>query len=107
MPIDRGCQYSKAIQFVQRSDGQPIDISTWTFEAALKDGAGTDVLDMSTSGGHFTVFDGPNGWLRFKLSAVETQALAAGPVSFVLKRTDHADGPIRLGIGSDIVRDEE
>lgn len=107
MPIYRETYYSKTIQFKDRSTGQPVDISTWQFAASLKDETGEEVLALSTGAGHFTVFDGPNGWLRFALSVAETTALEAGPVSFALYRTDGANGTIRFGRGEDVVRDKD
>jgi FtsP/CotA-like multicopper oxidase with cupredoxin domain len=105
MPIDRGCLFSKDGQFKNRSDGQPVDVSTWQFEASLKDSEGEEVLTMSTRGGHFTVFDGPNGWLRIALTEAETTALEAGPVSFTIYRTD--GGRRRFGRATVTVRDPE
>lgn len=105
MPIDRGCIYEKAIQFKNRSDGQPVDISTWQFEASLKDASGADVLAMTTGGGHFTVTDGPNGWLNIAMTPAETTALVAGPVTFTIYRTD--GDRRRYARASDTVRDPE
>lgn len=106
MPIDRGCFYSKSIQVKDRSTGQPMDISAWQFAADLLDASGNTLLGMSTGAGHFTVFDGPNGWFRFNLTPTETGAMQAGPVSFVLKRTDDVNGAIRFATGAELVRDE-
>lgn len=105
MAIDVGCKYQKFIQFKDRSTGQPIDVSTWQFESTLRDEAGEAVLDLSTGGGHFTVTDGPNGWLRFALSEAETGQLSPGKVTGVLYRTD--DGRSRYGQYEDIVRPAE
>jgi hypothetical protein len=105
MPIDRGCVYSKAIQFKTRSNGLPIDISTWEFEASLKGADGTEQLAMSTTEGHFTVFDGPNGWMRILVPPDETIDLEAGPVSAAFYRTDGER--TRLGKFSELVRDPE
>lgn len=105
MAIDRGCVYSKNIQFLNRSDGQPIDISTWQFEATVRDEDGDAVLEMSTSNGNFTVFDGPNGWLRLSMTEEQTEALEAGPVTFVIYRMD-VDRQ-RFGKASELVRDPE
>lgn len=105
MPIDRGCVYEKDIQFKNRSTGQPVDISTWEFEASLKDADGTEMLAMSTAGGHFTVFDGTNGWFRLSMTEAETTALTAGLATAVLYRTDGSRR--RYGKFSDIVRDPE
>lgn len=105
--IYRGCYYSKDIQFKTRSDGQPVDISTWQFAANLKDGTGTTVLAMSTSGGHFAVTDGPNGWVRFALTVAQTLALVAGPVTFALYRTDATEGRTRLFRASEQVHDQD
>lgn len=105
MPIDRGCLYSKDVQFQTRSNGQPVPISTWEFEASLKDAAGVEQIAMSTSGGHFTVFDGENGWLRIALTEAETLSLEPGQVSFVIYRTD--GGRRRFAKATELVRDPE
>lgn len=105
MPIDRGCVFTKDVQFKNKTDGQPVPITTWQFEASLKNEAGEEQLPMSTSGGHFTVFDGPKGWLRISMTEAETEALDAGPISAVLYRTD--GGRKRYATFSDIVRDPE
>lgn len=107
MSIYRGTYYSKAIQFKNKSDGTPIDITTWQFAASLRSDDGTDLLDMSTSGGHFTVFDGPNGWMRFALTPTQNQNLPDGVVMAALYRTDDPNGDIRLGLMQDIVTDKD
>lgn len=107
MPIRRGTYYSKSLQYKARSTGQPVDISTWQFEANLLDETGATALEMSTGGGHFTVFDGENGWLRWALSVAETEALAAGPVTFELYRTDASEGRRYILWASDLVKDQE
>lgn len=107
MPIYRGCAYSKDIQFKTRSDGLPVDVSTWQFEANLKDESGTIVLAMSTSESHFAVFDGTNGWLRWALTPTQSLALVAGPVSFALYRTDAVEGRKRIFRAVDQVRDQD
>jgi len=106
MPIDRGCVYEKNVTIKNRSDGRPVDISTWQFDASLKDEADNELLAMSTSGGHFTVLEGDDGfYLKIALTEAETEALTPGQVSFVLYRSN--DGRKRLGRGSDLVRDPE
>ena len=105
MPIDRGCVYNKTIQFKTRTDGQPIDVTTWQLDASLKNAAGTEVLAMSTSGGHFTATEPLLGKIRISLTEAETTALAAGPVSFVIHRTDGDRS--RLGKATELVRDAE
>lgn len=105
MSIDRGCIYQKNIQFLDRSTGQPTDISTWEFEATIRNSDEEAELEMSTANGHFTVFDGENGWLRISLTEAETTGLTAGAVTFVLYRTD--GGRRRIGRASEIVRDAE
>lgn len=107
MAIYRGVKYFKDLQIKTRSDGQPVDISAWQFSGDLTDGAGTTVLPMSTGGGHFTVIDGENGWLRFALTTAQTQALEAGPVTFGLYRTDESDGPSRLARCAEQVREQD
>lgn len=105
MPIDRGCIYEKSIQFKTRSDGQPIDVTTWQFAASLKDQSGAEALAMTTAGGHFTVTDGPNGWLTVAMTEAETTALVAGPVNFTIYRTDGSRR--RYARASELVRDPE
>lgn len=105
MAIDRGCIYEKYGQFKSRSTGQPLDVSTWQFETALKDESGATVLTMTTAGGHFTVTNGPEGEIKISLTEAETTALTAGRVSGVLYRTD--DGRRRYGRFSEYVRDPE
>lgn len=105
--IYRGCYYEKFFTFTNRSDGQPLDISTWQIASDLKDGDDTTVLEMSTSGGQFTVADGLNGSLRFSLSVAETEALDVGPVTGALYRTDSSNGRTRLLRFSERVRDQD
>lgn len=97
MPIYQGTQFSKAIQFRQRSDDTPLDISTWEFEATFVDVDGETVLVASTGGGHFELFDPENGWVRLKLTAPQTEALPLGRIKAAVLRTDDDDGPIRFG----------
>lgn len=105
--IYRGCYFSKDIQVKNRSDGQPVDISTWQFDSNLKDGSGTTVLAMSSGGGHFTVTDGTDGAFRLALTVAQTQALAVGPVSGAIYRTDAAEGRKRLASFTEQVRDQD
>jgi hypothetical protein len=105
--IYRGVKYSKDIQIKNRSDGQAVDISTWQFSATLVDGDGTTVRAMSTSGGQFNVFDGADGWFRIQFTTAETAAMAAGPVTAGIYRTDESDGPSRIGRMSEQVRERD
>lgn len=105
MPIYRGCIYEKFVTFQDRSTGEPIDITTWQFDATMKDGAGATVLAMTTAGGHFAVTDGPNGRMKIALTTAETQAMAAGPVTFGLYRTD--GNRRRLGRCAEQVREQD
>lgn len=107
MAIYRGCYWSKLGQVKNSSDGQPVDISTWQFEANLKDGTGATVLAMSTGGGHFTVTDGPNGIFRISMTTAQTQALVAGPVTAAIYRTDAAEGRQRIARFTEQVRDQD
>lgn len=105
MPIYRGCEYSKSIQFKTRSDGQPIDISVWQFESHLVDQTDTPVLPMTTGGGQFAVSDGPEGRVTLRLSIAETNGLVAGPVTGAVYRTDA--GRQRLFGFTELVRDQD
>lgn len=105
--IYRGTYHSKNFRFTTRSDGQPIDITTWQFDASLKDGTGTTVLEMSTADGHFTVTSGESGTMRWALTEAQTEALEVGPVSFALYRTDAAEGRLRLFGAIEQVRDQD
>jgi hypothetical protein len=107
MPIYRGTVYEKPLVFANRSDGLPIDISLWQFQATLKDATGADLLDMSTALGHFTVEDGPNGRLLWSLTPTETAALAAGKVYFGIYRTDDADGLRRYARCEELVMEQD
>lgn len=106
MPIDVGCIYSRDIQFKQRSDGSIVDVSTWEFEATLRDKDGTALLEMTTGGEHFTAIKGDDGWLiRMSIPAASTTDFTPGPVTAVLYRTD--GDRKRFGKFSDIVRAAE
>lgn len=107
MAIYRGCYFSKDIQFKNRSTGQPTDITTWQFDASLKDETDTEVLAMSTGVGHFTVTDGENGWLRLALTQTETGNLSAGPVTGAVYRTDAVEGRKRIFRFSEQVREQD
>jgi hypothetical protein len=107
MAIYRGCYWSKIGQVKNRSDGQPVDISTWQFEANLKDGTDATVLAMSSAGSHFTVTDGDDGLFRISMTTAQTQALAAGPVTAAIYRTDAVEGRTRIARFTEQVREQD
>lgn len=106
MPIYRGCVYEKAIQFKDRSTGQPVNITTWEFEAIWKDGQGATALEMSTGEGHFSVSDGENGWVTLAINGTDSEAMAAGPVTAGLYRTDGGERR-RIGVMTEQVREQD
>lgn len=101
MTIYRECTYEKTGTITVRATGVPVDITTWEFDAVLRNAAGESLLEMSTAEGHFIVTSGTDGEFAIRLTEDETEALAAGPVSFALYRID--DGRVRLGLAKDLV----
>lgn len=72
-------------------DGQPIDLSSWTFSASIKDRVGNDadpVLNFTSS-----LFPANSGWVSFYLSADTTWALNKTRYTYDIIGTDNFISP--------------
>lgn len=90
MAIYQDTYYSQNLVF-EDSNGNPVNISGWTFTAHFRVNVGDanpPLLTLTTANGGFTVVDAPNGKLSMVITQVQTSLLPVGNVVTDLMRTD-------------------
>ena len=106
MPVYQGTHYSRMFTFRDKADNTPIDVTGWTFEAALRDNVddAEPLLTLTSANGGMSVFDGANGRVEFIITSEQTEALPTGTIVFDVLRTDIDPGPVWLFGGKFPVR---
>src|SRR5262245_51497079 len=100
MPAYQGTIYTRTFVFKDAETGDPLDISTWTFESTLRDRVDTaELLTLTTANGGWTVTDGGNGIAEMALTAEQTADLPVARLVFDVLRTDPDPGPVWLFSG--------
>lgn len=98
MPIFTGSDFARAIRLVDRSSGQPVDLTGFEFELCIKrqtkDAVALAELSM---GNGLAVPDPSDGRVLMTLTAAQTTEIGAGGRVWALYRTD---GGRRLPLAS-------
>lgn len=82
MPIYRGTDFYLPFQFQRRFDSTPINVTSWDIKANFRvnPDAADPVLSTSLSNGQWSIPDGVNGKVAFRLSEAETASLPLGAI---------------------------
>jgi hypothetical protein len=104
LEIDQGATYSRTITIKNYSTKTPIDITSWTFEAQIREShEAASVIDSFTC----TITDGVNGQMKIELNDTKTGDLDAKKIYvYDLEATRPDSTVLRIIEGSIIVSAE-
>lgn len=107
MPIYKGTQDQKYMNFRDKNTDAPIDITGWTFRADLRDQPDdpSALATLTTANGGIAIMDGLNGRIAFVFSPLITDALPVGRIHFDVLRDNAPGGPQWLFGGKFLVRE--
>lgn len=112
MPLYQGTYFSKNFT-LKGSDGDPLDMTGWTFRAHVRDRTDDELLlELSTENTGMVLLDGPNGRLTMVMTPEQTLSLPVGTMVFDVLRTDPATGAQwlfggRFKVKQPVTRDED